>query len=215
VNCAAIPNGLLESELFGHERGAFTSATSQRIGRFEAAHNGTLFLDEIGDLPLELQPKLLRVLQEQEFERLGSTRTLRTNVRLIAATHRDLATMVSKGAFREDLYYRFNVFPVNVPALRTRIDDLSALVWHFTKIYARKFGRQIEIIHPELLEALGHNRWPGNVRELENFIERAVITSAGPALTPLDSGVDTAIYQQFRRSNQTGRRRTCSHCACS
>jgi formate hydrogenlyase transcriptional activator len=184
VNCAAIPSGLLESELFGHERGAFTSAISQRIGRFEAAHNGTLFLDEIGDIPLELQPKLLRVLQEQEFERLGSTRTLRTNVRLIAATHRDLATMASQGSFREDLFYRFYVFPVNVPALRQRIDDLPDLIWHFTKIYNRKFGRQLESIPPELLEALARYPWPGNVRELENFVERAVITSTGPALAP-------------------------------
>jgi formate hydrogenlyase transcriptional activator len=182
VNCAAIPSGLLESELFGHERGAFTGAVNQRIGRFEAAHNGTLFLDEVGDIPLEVQPKLLRVLQEQEFERLGSGRTLRTNVRLIAATHRDLAGMVSQDKFREDLFYRINVFPVNVPALRERVDDIPDLMWHFTKIYAQKFGREIETIHPELLAAAKRYEWPGNVRELENFVERAVITSNGHSL---------------------------------
>ena len=187
VNCAAIPGGLLESELFGHERGAFTGAVSQRIGRFEAAHNGTLFLDEVGDIPLELQPKLLRVLQEQEFERLGSGRTLRTNVRLIAATHRDLPGMVRQSGFREDLFYRLNVFPVTVPPLRERVDDLTDLAWHFTNIYARKFGRQIDRIDPEVLRAIQGYAWPGNVRELENFIERAVITSSGHALSPSEA----------------------------
>jgi formate hydrogenlyase transcriptional activator len=184
VNCAAIPGGLLESELFGHERGAFTGAVSQRIGRFEAAHTGTLFLDEVGDIPLELQPKLLRVLQEQEFERLGSGRTLRANVRLIAATHRDLAGMAAEGRFREDLLYRLNVFPVSVPALRERVDDVPDLMWHFMRIYAQKFGRQVETIPPEVLEASMRYEWPGNVRELENFVERAMITSTGRTLAP-------------------------------
>ena len=182
LNCAAIPTGLLESELFGHERGAFTGAVSQKIGRFELAHRGTLFLDEVGDIPLELQPKLLRVLQEQEFERLGSTRTVKVDVRLAAATHRDLARMVADGRFREDLYYRLNVFPVVLPPLRERRDDIPRLVRHFTQGFARRMGRRIETIPSAVMEALVRYPWPGNVRELQNVIERAVILSPGTTL---------------------------------
>src|ERR1700730_7319967 len=182
LNCAAIPAGLLESELFGHEKGAFTGAFAQRIGRLELANNGTLFLDEIGDLPLELQPKLLRVLQEREFERLGSTRTILTNVRLVAATNRDLARMVADGRFRADLYYRLNVFPVVLPPLCERRDDIPQLVRHFTQHFARRMGRRIETIPSAVLDALVCYSWPGNIRELQNVIERAVILSAGPAL---------------------------------
>jgi formate hydrogenlyase transcriptional activator len=177
LNCAAIPLGLLESELFGHEKGAFTGAIAQRTGRFELADKGTLFLDEVGDIPLELQAKLLRVLQEQEFERLGSTRTHKVDVRLIAATHRHLASMVKQGTFREDLYYRLKVFPVSVPALRQRADDIPKLVRHFAVLYARRMNKTIEQIPPETMAALVRYRWPGNVRELQNFIERAVILS--------------------------------------
>jgi formate hydrogenlyase transcriptional activator len=177
LNCAAIPLGLLESELFGHEKGAFTGAIAQKTGRFELADKGTLFLDEVGDIPLELQAKLLRVLQEQEFERLGSNRTHRVDVRLIAATHRDLAAMVKLGTFREDLYYRLKVFPIDVPALRKRTEDVPKLVWHFTALYAQRMNKQIDTIPPETMDALVRYRWPGNVRELQNFIERAVILS--------------------------------------
>jgi formate hydrogenlyase transcriptional activator len=177
LNCAAIPLGLLESELFGHERGAFTGAIAQKTGRFELAHKGTLFLDEVGDIPLELQAKLLRVLQEQEFERLGSNRTHKVDVRLIAATHRDLAAMVRQATFREDLYYRLKVFPIDVPPLRQRIEDIPKLVWHFTELYARRMNKRIDEIPSEIIEALVRYRWPGNVRELQNFIERAVILS--------------------------------------
>jgi formate hydrogenlyase transcriptional activator len=182
LNCAAIPTGLLESELFGHEKGAFTGAVSQKIGRFEVAHQGTLFLDEVGDIPLELQPKLLRVLQEQEFERLGGTKTTKVDVRLVAATHRDLAKMVADGRFREDLYYRLNVFPVTLPPLRERSDDIPRLVAHFTQRFARRMGRRIEAIPSEVMDALVRYTWPGNVRELQNIIERAVILSPGPSL---------------------------------
>jgi formate hydrogenlyase transcriptional activator len=182
LNCAAIPTGLLESELFGHEKGAFTGAVSQKIGRFELAHQGTLFLDEVGDIPPELQPKLLRVLQEQEFERLGSTKTLRVDVRLVAATNRDLARMVTDGRFREDLYYRLNVFPVVLPPLRERPDDVPRLVRHFTQGFARRMGRRIETISSAVMEALVRYPWPGNVRELQNVIERAVILSPGSSL---------------------------------
>lgn len=182
LNCAAIPMGLLESELFGHEKGAFTGAIAQKIGRFELASEGTLFLDEVGDIPLELQPKLLRVLQEQEFERLGSTRTLRVDVRLIAATNRDLAQMVTQGHFRSDLYYRLNVFPITVPPLRERQDDIPRLVRHFTHGFARRMGRRIESIPAATMEALTCYSWPGNVRELQNVIERAVILSSGKSL---------------------------------
>ncbi len=177
VNCAAIPLGLLESELFGHEKGAFTGAIAQKIGRFELANKGTLFLDEIGDIPLELQAKFLRVLQEQEFERLGGNRTHKVDVRLIAATHRDLSVLVSQAAFREDLYYRLNVFPISVPPLRQRTEDIPKLVRHFTELYARRMNKRIDEIPSETMDALVRYAWPGNVRELQNFIERAVILS--------------------------------------
>jgi formate hydrogenlyase transcriptional activator len=182
VNCAAIPTGLLESELFGHERGAFTGALVQKLGRFELAHRGTLFLDEIGDLPLELQPKLLRVIQEQAFERLGSARTQRVDVRLVVATNRDLAQMVDARQFRADLYYRLNVFPITVPPLRQRPEDIPLLVRHFVRHYARQLRKRIDTIPAEAMEALTHYHWPGNVRELQNVIERAVILSPGPTL---------------------------------
>lgn len=184
VNCAAIPSGLLESELFGHERGAFTGAMAQRIGRFELADRGTLFLDEVGDLPLELQPKLLRVLQEQQFERLGSTRTVRTDVRLIAATHRNLMQMVQQGQFRMDLFYRLHVFPIVIPPLRERTDDIPPLVRHFTDKYATKFNKHIDTIPGSAMESLSRYSWPGNIRELQNFIERAVVLSQGRELEP-------------------------------
>ena len=182
VNCAAIPTGLLESELFGHEKGAFTGAIAQKVGRFELAHRGTLFLDEVGDIPLELQPKLLRVLQEKEFERLGSTRTLHVDVRVVAATNRDLTQMVEDRLFRSDLYYRLNVFPIIVPPLRERAEDIPLLVRYFAQKHARRMDRHIETIPAEEMEALTRYHWPGNVRELENLIERAVILSRGPAL---------------------------------
>jgi formate hydrogenlyase transcriptional activator len=175
LNCAAIPFDLLESELFGHEKGAFTGAVAQKIGRFEMADTGTLFLDEIGDLPLALQPKLLRVLQEQEFERLGSGRTHHINVRLVAATHRDLAQMLARNEFRNDLYYRLNVFPVQVPALRERREDIRQLVLHFVEVFARRMGKHIEEIPHTTMNAFIEYDWPGNVRELQNLIERAVI----------------------------------------
>jgi len=177
VNCAAIPTGLLESELFGHEKGAFTGAIQQRIGRFELAHHGTVFLDEIGEVPLELQPKLLRVLQEREFERLGSSRTQRTDARLIAATNRDLSEMVEEQKFRADLFYRLNVFPLYVPALRERPEDVPLLVRHFAELFSRRMSKAIETIPPETMSALMRYHWPGNVRELQNVIERAVILS--------------------------------------
>ncbi len=182
LNCAAIPSGLLESELFGHEKGAFTGAITQKIGRLELAHQGTLFLDEVGDIPLELQPKLLRALQEKEFERLGSTRTIPVDVRLIAATNRDLAKMVANHEFRSDLYYRLRVFPITVPPLRERAEDIPILVHYFAQKHAERMHRKIEIIPPETIEALARWHWPGNVRELENIIERAVILSPGPVL---------------------------------
>ncbi|MGE5305752.1 MAG: sigma 54-interacting transcriptional regulator [Alphaproteobacteria bacterium] len=182
VNCAAIPTGLLESELFGHEKGAFTGAIAQRIGRFELAHHGTLFLDEVGDIPLDLQPKLLRVLQEQEFERLGSTRTIRVDVRLVAATNVDLAHKVARNQFRSDLYYRLNVFPVSIPPLRERREDIPLLVRYFAQKYARRMKKPIDVIPANAMSALTDYHWPGNVRELENFIERAVILSRGAEL---------------------------------
>ena len=182
VNCAAIPTGLLESELFGHERGAFTGAIAQRIGRFELAHGGTIFLDEVGDIPLELQPKLLRVLQEQEFERLGSTQTIRVDVRLVAATNRDLGEMVAARTFRSDLYYRLRVFPLLMPPLRERQEDIPALVRYFVEKHARRMNRAVETIPAETLDLLVRYPWPGNIRELENLIERAVIVSPGPVL---------------------------------
>jgi formate hydrogenlyase transcriptional activator len=177
LNCAAIPLDLLESELFGHEKGAFTGAIAQRVGRFELADKGTLFLDEVGDIPLALQPKLLRVLQEQEFERLGSTRTHKGDVRLVAATNRDLTEMVNRGEFRSDLYYRLNVFPILLPPLRERREDIPVLVTHFVEVFCRRMGKQIEHIPPETMSALSSHWWPGNVRELQNLIERAVILS--------------------------------------
>jgi len=177
LNCAAIPLGLLESELFGHEKGAFTGAVTQKTGRFELAHKGTLFLDEVGDIPLELQAKLLRILQEQEFERLGSNYTHKVDVRVITATHRNLAAMVKQTVFREDLYYRLNVFPIHVPSLRQRTEDIPRLVWHFTELSARKMNKRIDAIPSETMSALVKYRWPGNVRELQNFVERAVILS--------------------------------------
>jgi formate hydrogenlyase transcriptional activator len=182
LNCAAIPLGLLESELFGHEKGAFTGAIAQKIGRFELANKGTLFLDEVGDIPLELQAKLLRVLQEQEFERLGSNRTHKVDVRLIAATHRDLSGMVKQSTFREDLYYRLKVFPISVPPLRQRTEDIPKLVRHFTQIYARRMNKGIDEIPDATMDALVRYPWPGNVRELQNFIERAVILSPDSVL---------------------------------
>ena len=182
MNCAAIPTGLLESELFGHERGAFTGAISQKIGRLELAHQGTLFLDEIGDLPLELQPKILRALQEKEFERLGGTRTIPVDVRLVAATNRNLEQMVAGREFRSDLYYRLRVFPITIPPLRERREDIPLLVRYFVGKHARSLDRHIETIPPEIMKALTRWDWPGNIRELENFIERSVILSKGPAL---------------------------------
>jgi formate hydrogenlyase transcriptional activator len=182
LNCAAIPTGLLESELFGHERGAFTGAIAQKVGRLELADKGSLFLDEIGDIPLELQPKLLRVLQEREFERLGSTRTQRVDVRVVAATHRDLEEMIAEKQFRSDLYYRLNVFPITIPPLRERPRDIPALVRHFVQHAARRMNRAIDTIPCETMEALMQYPWPGNIRELENIIERGVILSPGPVL---------------------------------
>jgi formate hydrogenlyase transcriptional activator len=192
LNCAAIPFDLLESELFGHERGAFTGAIAQKVGRFELADKGTLFLDEVGDIPPGLQPKLLRVLQEQEFERLGSTRTHQVDVRLVAATNRNLADMVKRNEFRSDLYYRLNVFPVPLPPLRERRGDIPALVEHFVDIYARRMGKQIEHIPPETMSAIMAFQWPGNIRELQNFIERSVIVTSGNVLQPLLASLTNA-----------------------
>jgi formate hydrogenlyase transcriptional activator len=177
LNCAAIPLDLLESELFGHEKGAFTGAIAQKIGRFEMADKGTLFLDEVGDIPSALQPKLLRVLQEQEFERLGSGRTHKVDVRLVAATNRDLVKMVARGQFRSDLYYRLNVFPILLPSLRERREDIPALVTHFVKMFSRRMGKQVDSIPPEIMAAFQWYSWPGNIRELQNLAERAVILS--------------------------------------
>jgi formate hydrogenlyase transcriptional activator len=182
LNCAAIPTGLLESELFGHERGAFTGAVAQKVGRIELADRGTLFFDEIGDIPLELQPKLLRVLQEREFERLGGTRTKKVNVRVVAATHRDLENMILAKEFRSDLYYRLNVFPITLPPLRERPKDIPFLVRHFVREAAQRMNKTIDTIRPITMEALTQYWWPGNIRELENVIERAVILSPGPVL---------------------------------
>ena len=184
VNCAAIPAGLLESELFGHERGAFTGAWNQTTGRFQLADKGTLFLDEVGDLPLELQPKLLRILQEQEFERLGSSRTIRVDVRVVAATNLDLAQMVRDRRFRADLYYRLNVFPIVLPPLRERSEDIPQLVWHFVRKFAARMNRDIRVIPDEVMEILKLHDWPGNIRELQNFLERTVVLTSGPILRP-------------------------------
>jgi formate hydrogenlyase transcriptional activator len=208
MNCAAIPTGLLESELFGHERGAFTGAIAQKIGRFELADRGTLFLDEVGDIPLELQSKLLRVLQEQEFERLGSTKTIKVNVRLVAATNRDLTEMVADKLFRSDLYYRLNVFPLFSPPLRERREDIPLLVRYFTQRFARRMNKGIDTVPSHAMDALTRYDWPGNVRELENFIERAVILSSGAELhvpiadlktaPPLDPEPSTALADAER-----------------
>jgi len=184
LNCAAIPTGLLESELFGYERGAFTGALSQKLGRFELANRGTLFLDEVGDIPLELQPKLLRALQEKAFERLGGTRTIPIDVRLVAATNRNLTQMMTDKLFRSDLYYRLKVFPITIPPLRDRPADIAALAEHFTRKCAREMSRPVPVIPPDCMRTLVSWRWPGNARELENFIERAVILSSGTTLHP-------------------------------
>ncbi|WP_263411425.1 sigma-54 interaction domain-containing protein [Terriglobus tenax] len=189
LNCAAIPAPLLESELFGHEKGAFTGAIAQTIGKFQAAHGGTLFLDEIGDMPLELQPKILRVLQERQVERLGSNRSMPVDVRVIAATHAPLEQMVVAKEFRADLFYRLNVYPIEVPALRSRRDDIPELVEHFVRVYAERLGKRINSVPANLLVALQQYHWPGNVRELQNFVERAVITSHGTTLEPRESSM--------------------------
>jgi len=195
LNCAAIPTGLLESELFGHERGAFTGAVTQRIGRFEAANGGTLFLDEIGDIPLDLQVKFLRVIQEKEFERLGGTRSSRVNVRLVAATNCDLLQMIGDKSFRSDLYYRLSVFPISLPPLRDRLEDIPALVRHFAAKYAGRMNKAVEAIPSQTMEAMLSYNWPGNIRELQNFIERGVINSRSPVFQP-----DLAQIQQQRTS---------------
>jgi DNA-binding NtrC family response regulator len=204
LNCAAIPTGLLESELFGHEKGAFTGAIAQRIGRFELADGGTVFLDEVGEIQLELQTKLLRVLQEREFERLGSTRTLRTDARLIAATNRELQKMVEQRKFREDLFYRLNVFPIYVPALRERSEDIPLLVHRFAQRFARQMNRTIETIPAETMAALTRYPWPGNIRELQNLIERAVILSHGPVLqVPLQDLDNCTALRRDNGKDQT------------
>ena len=214
LNCAAIPFDLLESELFGHEKGAFTGAIAQKIGRFEMADTGTLFLDEIGDLPLALQPKLLRVLQEKEFERLGSGRTHSVNVRVVTATHRDLHEMVARKAFRDDLYYRLNVFPIDLPPLRNRPGDIPQLVSHFVGTFARRMDKPIRFIPPETMDALCSYAWPGNVRELQNLIERAVIRSIDGVLPdPLPSVfARKPVCQQeaTRTSSRSGRLSDCT-----
>ena len=208
MNCAAIPPALLEAELFGHERGAFTGATNQRTGRFELAHQGTIFLDEIGDMPLELQPKLLRVIQEQEFERLGSSRTQKVDVRIVSATNQDLLDRVDEGEFRRDLYYRLNVFPLRIPPLRERCYDIPLLANHFAQKFALKMGKEISLIPPETLTALQDYDYPGNVRELENIIERAVILSSNGVLRPefleLNSNKQTAGNEKTFRDFERG-----------
>jgi formate hydrogenlyase transcriptional activator len=204
LNCAAIPLGLLESELFGHEKGAFTGAIAQKTGRFELADKGTLFLDEVGDIPLELQAKLLRVLQEQEFERLGSNRTHKVDVRLIAATHRDLPAMVKQGTFRDDLYYRLKVFPIQVPALRQRTDDIPRLVRHFTALYAQRMNKRIDVIPSDAMDALTRYPWPGNIRELQNFIERAVILSPQSILRAPTSELEPFQPQKVSNAPMNG-----------
>src|SRR5246127_1732953 len=201
LNCAAIPLDLLESELFGHEKGAFTGAIAQKIGRFEMADKGTLFLDEVGDIPPALQPKLLRVLQEQEFERLGSTRTHQVDVRLVAATNRDLAEMVNRGQFRSDLYYRLNVFPVQLPPLRERREDIPALVTHFVKLFNRRMGKQVASIPLETMAAFQSYSWPGNIRELQNLVERAVILSRDGVLqNPLHGNKSEPMIPSLHRT---------------
>jgi len=201
LNCAAIPLDLLESELFGHEKGAFTGAIAQKIGRFEMADKGTLFLDEVGDIPAALQPKLLRVLQEQEFERLGSGRTHKVDVRLVAASNRSLVKMVARGQFRSDLYYRLNVFPILLPALRERREDIPALVTHFVKLFSRRMGKQVDSIPPETMAAFQWYSWPGNIRELQNLVERAVILSRDDVLqNPLHKNQTEVMIPTLHRS---------------
>jgi formate hydrogenlyase transcriptional activator len=201
LNCAAIPLDLLESELFGHEKGAFTGAIAQKIGRFEMADKGTLFLDEVGDIPPALQPKLLRVLQEQEFERLGSGRTHKVDVRLVAATNRDLVKMAVRGQFRSDLYYRLNVFPILLPALRERREDIPALVTHFVKMFSRRMGKHVDSIPPEIMAAFQGYSWPGNIRELQNLVERAVIVSRDGVLpNPLHKKETEPMIPSLHRS---------------
>jgi formate hydrogenlyase transcriptional activator len=203
LNCAAIPAGLLESELFGHERGAFTGALTQRMGRLQLAHRGTLFLDEIGDLPLELQPKLLRALQEQEFERLGSSQTIRVDVRVVAATNQNLAQMVNERRFRADLYYRLNVFPIVLPPLRDRAEDVPALARHFVAEFARRMNKVIDEVPDHVIEALQFYDWPGNIRELQNFIERAVVVTEGRILRPPLSELTRLMPAASNESGQT------------
>jgi transcriptional regulator with GAF, ATPase, and Fis domain len=201
LNCAAIPLDLLESELFGHEKGAFTGAIAQKIGRFEMADKGTLFLDEVGDIPTALQPKLLRVLQEQEFERLGSGRTHKVDVRLVAATNRNLMKMLARGQFRSDLYYRLNVFPILLPALRGRREDIPALVTHFVKMFSRRMGKQVDCIPPETMAAFQWYSWPGNIRELQNLVERAVILSRDGVLpNPLHKNQTELVIPSLHRT---------------
>jgi formate hydrogenlyase transcriptional activator len=209
LNCASIPTGLLESELFGHERGAFTGAIAQRIGRFELANRGTIFLDEIGEVPLELQPKLLRVLQEREFERLGSSRTLRSEARLIAATNRDLSKMVEAQTFRADLFYRLNVIPILLPPLRERPEDVPLLVQHFAELFSRRMNKTIQTISTETMSAMVHYDWPGNVRELQNVIERAVILSTGGVVkVPLSDLRSTGSARARRAEKVTPSKRS-------
>ncbi len=203
LNCAAIPGPLLESELFGHERGAFTGAFNQTKGRFQQADQGTLFLDEIGDLPLELQPKLLRALQEQEFERLGSNQTIRVNVRVVAATNQDLAQLVVNKQFRADLYYRLNVIPLSLPPLRNRTDDIPLLVEHFVRKFSTRLDKPIDAIPPEVMEVLKGHSWPGNIRELQNFIERAVVLSPGSVLRPALNDLTSVPMQHTTNTAHT------------
>jgi formate hydrogenlyase transcriptional activator len=203
VNCAAIPAGLLENELFGHERGAFTGAFTQTDGRFQLADQGTMFLDEIGDLPLELQPKLLRVSQEQESERLGGNRTIRVDVRIVAATNVNLVELVEERRFRADLYYRLNVFPIALPPLRERSEDIPELVWHFVRTFAGRMNKVINVISDEVMAIIRTHNWPGNVRELQNFVERAVIMSPGPVLRPPIGELDRLSHHTEPSSSRT------------
>jgi formate hydrogenlyase transcriptional activator len=203
MNCAAIPTGLLESELFGHERGAFTGAVTQATGRFQMANNGTLFLDEVGDLSLEVQPKLLRVLQEREFERLGNARPIRVNVRVVAATNSDLDRMVREKRFRADLYYRLNVFPVSLPALRERRQDIPDLVWHFVRKFSARMNRQMDVIPDDVMDVLCSHDWPGNVRELQNFVERAMILSPNGTLHSPQSELRALSRRETRSTVRT------------
>ena len=203
LNCAAIPAALLESELFGHEKGAFTGAIAQTTGRFQAAHGGTLFLDEIGDLPLELQPKLLRVLQDQQYERLGSTRTLLADVRIIAATNQDLSRMVEQKTFRADLYYRLSVFPISLPPLRERREDIPALVHYFMRRFSRQMGKAIDQVPDGVMEILASHHWPGNIRELQNFMERSAIVTQGRVLSPRMTELNVLMHAAVPAPVQT------------